>query len=94
MAPKIEYRNFRSVQARSQADRELQGVVVRLPVPKSADRHFAYDLRRGRRRVYGSLLRFIDLAAAAGVSKDVVKLIPGILDSYIDDVFTDSPRAA
>lgn len=55
-----------------------------------------YDLRRGQLRIYGSLLRFIDLLHRRGFSKETALMIPSWLAEYIHDVWDDQPaeRAA
>lgn len=52
-----------------------------------------YDLRRGQLRIYGSLLRFIDLLHRRGFSKETALMIPSWLADYIHDVW-ETERAA
>ncbi len=82
--------------AKHELNRELHSVVlvatdgVREHVePEHHD--WAYDLRRGRMRVYGSLLRCIDLLARRGVPKDVALMIPRWLEHYVHEVYGDTP---
>jgi hypothetical protein len=84
--------------ARQNIDRELHGIVVASgPVAKHVPEHMAdwfYDLRRKQLKVYGGLLRFIDISAEIGTPKELIKTIPPMLDSYIDDVYDDQQRRA
>ena len=84
-------RRVRGAEARKKIDRELRGVVIastahlqRVP-QEQAD--FFYDLRRGQRRVYGSLLTYVDTCAANGTSKEVLLLIPQWIAAYINDLY-------
>lgn len=84
--------------ARQKIDRELHGIVVqsgpvaqRVPEPMAA---WFYDLRRKQNNVYGGLLRFVDVSAAIGTPKAVIKAIPGLIDSYIDDAYDAVDKAA
>jgi hypothetical protein len=84
-------------EAKRKIDRELHGVVLASTahtekVPESHASWF-YDLRRGQLKVYGALLRFIDISIANGTPRDVLKMIPRFLDAYIDEVYEDSQRA-
>jgi len=77
-------RRIRGIEARRKIDRELHGIVVQQPVPQ----HFAdwyYDLRKGKLRVYGALLRFIDVSIMQGASRTALMKIPQILMWYIGD---------
>lgn len=78
-------------QARQKITRELHGVVLASTaevgrVPANHAEWF-YDLRRGRRHIYGSLLRFIDVSITHGASKDVLLMIPRWIESYICDQY-------
>lgn len=81
-------------QARVQVDRELHTLVVRATdgvrahVP-AAHQDWAFDLRRGRLRIYGGLLRFIDLLHARGFSKAVALEIVAALVWYIDQTWKE-----
>lgn len=68
-----------------QGDRTVQEVTD-LPL-KAA--HWWNDLRRGRLHVYGPLLRFLDVAIAAGVPREVLMKIPQMLSFYILDCTDD-----
>lgn len=48
-----------------------------------------HDVRRGRRRIWGSLFRAIDEAVASGASLADVLLIPQVLESYAYDAFDE-----
>lgn len=48
-----------------------------------------HDVRRGRRRIWGSLFRAIDEAVASGASLADVLLIPQVLESYTYDAFDE-----
>ena len=48
---------------------------------------WAYDLRRGRMTIYGSLLRFIDTLRARGIAKETALLIPRWIAAYIEDIY-------
>ena len=66
----------RRPEARRRAHRTSQAAAVAATahmdrVPPSADDYW-HDLRRGRRWVYGGLLRFVDRCAALGTPLDVV----------------------
>lgn len=82
-------------EARAKIDRELHGLVLSTgKVAKRVPEHAAdwfYDLRRKQLRVYGGLLRFIDVSAETGIPRDIVKQIPAILDAYIDDIYEGQP---
>lgn len=52
---------------------------------------WAYDLRRGRMRIYGGLLRFIDLLHRRGFQKETALMIPSWIAAYIEDVWSDRP---
>lgn len=58
--------------------------------------HWLGDLRRGQLRIWGGMLRFIDVSIARGKPKWLLKMIPQLLDWYIDDQYpdTDSPSPA
>lgn len=45
------------------------------------------DLRRGRLRIWGGLLRFVDSLIAKGHAESVVQIIPDLLREYIADQF-------
>lgn len=91
-------RRVRGREARAKIDRELHGAVIATgSVRGRVPDHMAdwmYDLRRKQLRVYGGLLRFIDLAAQTGTPREVVERIPGMLASYIADAYDDWGRAA
>lgn len=80
--------------ARKAIDRNSHALVVHatragVQVAEVPDAHadWWYDLRRGSLRIYGGLLRFIDVSyLKRGVSKATLKLIPGWLSAYIDDL--------
>lgn len=50
------------------------------------------DLRRGRLRIWGGLLRFVDSLIQKGHTERVVQIIPDLLREYIADQFRDGPR--
>lgn len=97
-------RALRKPAARAIIERETHGIVLAATddgVPKMfAD--WWFDLRRKRLRVYGALLRFIDLCALRDENgrrrapKWIVKMIPQWIDAYIDDAYADGddPNAA
>lgn len=49
------------------------------------------DLRRGRLNIYGGLLRFIEHLARRGVPMETTLMIPQWLESYIREVYGDTP---
>lgn len=54
-------------------------------------RDWAYDLRKGRRRVCGGLFRFLDLMHWRGFSKETaLEIVAGIRD-YVDALWMDTP---
>lgn len=57
-------------------------------MPRVPDWTF-YDIRRGRRRVWGSLLRCIAKAIEHGAPRDVMLMIPQIIESFIDECYQD-----
>lgn len=68
------------------ADREMHGAFVRLPAGgRSDESDLFYDVRRGRRRVWGSLLRAIDEAVENGAGLEELLAIPAVLESYVYD---------
>lgn len=95
MAVQPTYRNRFS--RRSAITREMHGLAlvvadgVSQNVP-AEHRNWAYDLRRGRMNVYGSLLRCIDLLHARGFSKEVAMRIPKWITAYIEDLWLDTPE--
>jgi hypothetical protein len=86
-------RAVRGREARKKIDRELHGVVLAATAHtgKVPEQHatWFYDLRRGQLKVYGALLRFIDISIAMGTPKEVLMTIPRWIASYIDDVYDD-----
>ncbi len=78
-------------EARQRVNRELHGVV--LAAPAVPDKTW-YDLRRQRTRPYGGLLWFIDRAVAAGTPRDILAVIPRVLEAYIADAYDNGRRAA
>lgn len=99
MPQTLQYRNRMQVIRGGQprvlrANRALHEVVVKTHdeqgrVPQQAAEWF-HDLRRGRLRVYGSLLRYIDIAVETGTPKEVVDRIPEVIAAYIADCYEDS----
>lgn len=91
-------RRVLGVEARAKIDRELHGLVVSSgSVAGHVPEHMAdwfYDLRRKQLKVYGGLLRFIDVSAQIGTPREIVERIPSILASYIADAYDDTGRAA
>lgn len=93
-------RRIRGIEARKRVQQALHGIVVQQPVPvQHAD--WWYDLRRGQLRVYGALLRFIDLLVMSGASRAVVMQIPELIRWYCSDqldardgIRNDPPRRA
>ena len=92
-----EPRAVRGAEARKRVQQALHGIVCQTPVPKD-QRAWMYDLRRQRRHIYGSLLRYIDIAVAQGASPELLMAIPEMLAFYIKDMVeardTDPRRAA
>ena len=77
-------RRIRGIEARKRVQQALHGIVVQAPVPtQHAD--WWYDLRRGQLRVYGALLRFIDLLVMSGASRKVVMQVPQWITWYAMD---------
>lgn len=69
-------RSARRLEARQRAHRTSQEAAVSATahmdaVPPSPDDYW-HDLRRGRRWIYGGLLRFVDRCAQLGTPLDVV----------------------
>ncbi len=56
-------------------------------------RNWAYDLRRGRLSIYGSLLRVIDHLHHRGVPMETVLLIPEWIASYVRELYEGTPSA-
>ena len=66
--------------ARERIQRELHGIVVRTPTPtQHAD--WWYDLRRKRLQAWGGMLRFIDVSAMQGVSREALLKIPDVINA-------------
>lgn len=86
-------RRVRGAEARKRIQRELHGVVCQTPVPVQ-HRAFLYDLRRQRRQVYGTLLRFLDISIRQGVAMETLLQIPQWIDAYIREQFDDQPSRA
>ena len=78
---------YRKISLRQKVNRELGAVVAKMPTPENDRGDFIQDLRRGRRRIYGGLLRYIDVAAGQGVPLDVVRRIPEVIAAYIDETY-------
>lgn len=80
----------RRVPNRLAADREFHGAFVRMTreMPHVPSYTF-YDIRRGRRRVWGSLLRCIEEAINAGAGMDDMLRIPEVLEAFITDSYDD-----
>lgn len=55
---------------------------------------WATDLRRGRRSIYGSLLRVIDLLYIKGFAMETALMIPRVLDRYIRELWSGKPADA
>jgi hypothetical protein len=88
----------RGIEAKAKIDRELHGLVVRVSsatgrVPVECPDWF-YDLRRKQLKVYGGLLRFIDVSVAQGTDKTVLLHIPELLRAYIEDCYGEPKKAA
>lgn len=49
------------------------------------------DLRRGRRHIWGSLLRFIDSCARRQVPKRIADMLAPFIQSYVDESYSDIP---
>jgi hypothetical protein len=85
----------RHLEARRRIERRAHDLVLMTTsggVPAfHADWH--YDLRRGRLRIFGGLLRFIDVSVARGVPRAFIDMIPDVLRAYIQDQF-DAAEAA
>lgn len=77
-------RVIRGIEARKKIARELHAVVLQTPVPKE-QRAYLYDLRRGRRHIWGGLLRFIDVSVLTGVARSTLLVIPRVIAHYIED---------
>jgi hypothetical protein len=77
-------------------DRQLHGAVIEATKEGVAGGPFAdwwYDLRRQQLRIYGGLLRFIDLSILRRVPKWVLLMIPDALRAYIEDQHPDGGTA-
>jgi hypothetical protein len=93
-------RRIRGIEARKRVQQALHGIVVTAPTPQQhAD--WWYDLRRGQLRVYGALLRFIDLLVMSGASRKVVMQVPQWITWYAmdaldarDGISHDEPKRA
>ncbi len=81
--------------ARDRLQRDSQALVVQTTEGGTAkDQPGAWwitDLRRGRRSIYGGLLRFIGHLHRRGVSLETALLIPIWLERYIREVWSASP---
>lgn len=83
------------LEARQRAHRASQASAVSATahmdrVPPSADDYW-HDLRRGRRWIYGGLLRFIDRCATLGTPLSVVLAAVDALAWYARDVYGTPP---
>ncbi len=77
---------------------ELESIVIYAiinPRQTLAERlHWSKDLRRGRARVYGGLLRFFDVLAmrnSSGEGRAYALKLLGMLGQYIDAVMPETP---
>lgn len=80
-------------------DRETHDLVIEATEKVSSIiepelRHWAYDLRRGKLRIYGGLLRFIDLLHRRGRTEDEAMKIVSWIAAYIHETWAESKRAA
>ena len=75
---------------RQATDRAMHTAFVRMTreMPHVPSYTF-YDIRRGRRRVWGSLLRCIEEAVSAGAGMDDMLRIPEVLEAFITDCYDD-----
>lgn len=84
--------------ARKRILRESHALVVQATEGQTAKGQplsmWATDLRRERRNIYGSLLRFIDLLHRRGFPLETALLIPRWIEAYCRDVWGDRPSAA
>lgn len=84
--------------ARDRIQRESHALVVHTTEGATAKHQegsaWFTDLRRGRLNIYGGLLRFIEHLARRGVPMETALLIPQWLESYIRDVYGDTPAPA
>lgn len=81
---------------RARLEREQHDVMVAVTdgVSSIVDhelRDWAYDLRRGRRRVCGGLFRFLDLMHWRGFSKETALEIHAGIGDYIDALWDSKP---
>lgn len=82
-SPKLTARREAETRSRECAVRATAGMDR---VPPDRD-DFWSDLRRGRRRIYGGLLAFIDRAAAIGAPYAVVDFGIRVVHAYARDVY-------
>ena len=85
----------RRLEARRRAEQTSQASAVAATahmdaVPASADDYW-HDLRRGRRWVYGGLLRFISRCAALGTPIEVVLTAIDALRWFTHDIYDLEP---
>lgn len=81
--------------ARKQITRNAHGAVLALHrdgIPET-NRHWHYDLRRGRLCIYGGLLRFIDACIASG-KPHIARQVVSFLDWYVTESLEPTEKAA
>lgn len=93
-----EYRIVRGAQPRSLARQRSRAVIERethnLVLHVTGDGvnggilpDWFYDLRRKQLRIYGGLLRFIDVSVMRKVPKAVLLMIPAWIKAYIEEQY-------
>jgi hypothetical protein len=82
--------------SRQVAERKSHDIVVRATDGGVGElmADWFFDLRRGRLRLYGGLLRFIDVSILRNVPRSVLHLIPDFIREYIDTEYEDHEAAA
>jgi hypothetical protein len=82
--------------SRQIAERKSHDIVVRATAGGVGDMmaDWFFDLRRGRLRLYGGLLRFIDVSILRNVPRSVLHLIPDFIREYIETEYDDHDAAA
>jgi hypothetical protein len=76
-------------------DREMVTAFVCLHTPEgNVPSEAIYEIRRGRQHPWRYFARRIREARAQSVPKEAVKELVAVLDRYVEEIYSDTPRRA